>query len=85
MDESDAGLAASVAMEIDRITANVGDTVMQGSVSGLLNAALTGDDMTSVVITSSSGVVFDTNADIVIVSTVSTTVDALNVQSFQQE
>ena len=68
-------------IEAQAITADAGVTVTQGSRSGTLMTALTGDGMTSIVLYDTHGVTWTTTANIVISAGSSITVTAGNINS----
>ena len=68
-------------IEAQAITADAGVTVTQGSRSGTLMTALTGDGMTSIVLYDTHGVTWITTANIVISAGSSITVTAGNINS----
>ena len=68
-------------IEAQAITADAGVTVTQGSRSGTLMTALTGDGMTSIVLYDTHGITWTTTANIVISAGSSITVTAGNINS----
>ena len=68
-------------IEAQAITADAGVTVTQGSRSGTLMTALTGDGMTSIVLYDTHGVTWTTTTNIVISAGSSITVTAGNINS----